>query len=59
MAALRAVRGKRLRPSRCCHSLLRAPCAAGLMRCGDGCSACRAAVERYEEGAFATTFAPA
>ncbi len=45
-----APRGARLRP--CHHALLCAPCAADLMRRGDGCPACRAAVERYEEGAL-------
>ncbi len=52
-----APRGARLRP--CCHALLCVPCAADLVRRGDACPACRAAVERFEEGAFDTTFAPA
>jgi hypothetical protein len=52
-----APRGTRLRP--CCHALLCAPCAADLVRRGDGCPACRAGVERYEEGAFDATYAPA
>ena len=52
-----APRGTRLRP--CCHALHCAPCAAELVRRGDGCPACRAVVERYEEGAFDATYAPA
>jgi hypothetical protein len=43
----------------CCHSLVCAPCVADLVRRGDGCPACRAAVERYEVRAFDATFAPA
>ncbi len=52
-----APRSTRLRP--CCHALLCPPCAARLMRRGDCCPACRAAVERFEVGAFDATFAPA
>ena len=57
VVCMAAPRGTRLRP--CCHALLCAPCAAELVRRGDGCPACRAAVERYEEGAFHATYAPA
>jgi hypothetical protein len=57
VVCMAAPRGTRLRP--CCHALLCAPCAAELVRRGDGCPACRAAVERFEEGAFDATFAPA
>ena len=57
VVCMAAPRGARLRP--CCHALLCAPCAADLVRRGDGCPACRAAVERFEEGAFDATFAPA
>ncbi len=57
VVCMAAPRGTRLRP--CCHVLLCAPCAAELVRRGDGCPACRAAVERYEEGAFHATYAPA
>ncbi len=55
VVCMSAPRGTRLRP--CFHSLLCAPCAADLVRRGDGCPACRAAVERYEEGAFNATYA--
>ena len=57
VVCMAAPRGTRLRP--CCHALLCAPCAAELVRRGDGCPACRAGVERYEEGAFHATYAPA
>ncbi len=57
VVCMAAPRGARLRP--CCHALLCAPCAAELVRRGCGCPACRAAVERYEEGAFDATYAPA
>jgi hypothetical protein len=57
VVCLAAPRGTRLRP--CCHALLCAPCAAELVRRGGGCPACRAAVERYEEGAFDASYAPA
>ncbi len=52
-----APRGTRLRP--CCHALLCAACAADLVRRGNGCPAYLAAVERYEEGAFHASYAPA
>ena len=57
VVCMAAPRGTRLRP--CCHALLCAPCAAELVRRGDRCPACRAGVERYEEGAFEATYAPA
>jgi hypothetical protein len=57
VVCMAAPRGTRLRP--CCHALHCAPCAAELVRRGDGCPACRAEVERYEEGAFDATYAPA
>ena len=57
VVCMAAPRGTRLRP--CCHALLCAPCAAELVRRGGECPACRAAVERYEEGAFHATYAPA
>ena len=57
VVCMAAPRGTRLRP--CCHALLCAPCAADLVRRGDACPACRAGVERYEEGAFDATYAPA
>jgi hypothetical protein len=57
VVCMAAPRGTRLRP--CNHALLCVTCAADLLRRGDVCPACRAAVERYEEGAFGNTFAPA
>ncbi len=57
VVCMAAPRGTRLRP--CCHALLCAACAADLMRRGDCCPACRAAVELYEEGAFDASYAPA
>ncbi len=57
MVCMTAPRGTRLLP--CCHAILCAPCATELMRRSNGCPACRAVVERYEEGVFDTTFAPA
>jgi serine/threonine protein kinase len=47
VVCMAAPRSTLLRP--CCHSLLCAMCAADMVRRGDGCPACRAAVERYEE----------
>ncbi len=56
VVCLAAPRGTRLRP--CFHWLLCAPCAAALVRRGDSrCPACRAAVERYEEGVYNATYA--
>ncbi len=55
VVCMAAPRGARLRP--CFHALLCAPCAAELVRRGSRCPACRAAVERYEEGAFDATYA--
>ncbi len=52
-----ALRDMRLQP--CCHALLCPPCAAELVRRGGDCPVCRAAVERYEEGAVDATYAPA
>ena len=57
VVCMAAPRGARLRP--CCHALVCSSCAADLVRRGDACPACRAAVERFEEGAFDATFAPA
>ncbi len=57
VVCMAAPRGTRLRP--CCHALLCPPCAAELVRRGDACPACRAGVERYEEGAFDASYAPA
>ncbi len=57
VVCMAAPRGTRLRP--CCHALLCAACAADLVRRGDRCPACRAEVERCEEGAFDATYAPA
>ena len=56
VVCMAAPRGTRLRP--CCHALLCAPCAADLKQRGDGCPACRAAVDYFEEGVFDTTFVP-
>ncbi len=57
VVCMAAPRGTRLRP--CCHALLCTQCAAELLRRGRGCPACCAAVERYEEGAFDASYAPA
>jgi hypothetical protein len=57
VVCMAAPRGTRLRP--CCHALLCEPCAADQLRRGNKCPHCRAEVERYEEGAFDATFAPA
>ncbi len=57
VVCMAAPRGARLRP--CCHALLCVPCTEELVRRGDGCPACRAVVERYDEGFFAATYAPA
>jgi hypothetical protein len=57
VACMAAPRSTRLRP--CCHALLCTQCAAELVRRGDNCPACRAAVEQVEEGGFDSTFAPA
>ncbi len=57
VVCMAAPRCTRLRP--CCHALLCVPCATELMRRGACCPACRAGVERYEEGAFDATYAPA
>ena len=57
VVCMAAPRSTRLRP--CCHALLCVPCAADLVQRGDGCPACRVGVERYEEGAFDATYAPA
>ncbi len=57
VVCMAAPRGARLRP--CCHALLCVLCAADLVRRGDGCPACRAVVEWFEEGAFYATYAPA
>ncbi len=55
---MEAPRGTRLRP--CCHALLCAGCAADLMRRGSPiCPTCRTVVERWEEGVFPATYAPA
>ncbi len=56
MICMAAPRCTRLRP--CCHALLCVACAADLILRGDSCPTCRAAVDRYEEGAFQSTFAP-
>ncbi len=57
VVCMAAPRRTRLRP--CFHALLCVDCAAELMRRGAGCPTCCAAVERYEEGAFDTSYAPA
>jgi hypothetical protein len=43
----------------CCHAILCTSCATDLVRCGVRCPACRAVVERFEQGTFDATFAPA